>query len=328
MADDRTQRILKIVNALKSAHDIKSLAVKFGVSRKTIFRDLRSIRAAGVRVVFDRPRRRYCLPDMLSLSPVYLTPAEAISLVLLGRELAGPERIPHFIAAHSAAAKIEQILPLRVFRQLSKIKRTVKVGPLHAAKSPTSERHFQRFLKARIEQLVVDLKFPDGDNEIRSTQFQTYALYFTTHRWFVVGFSSAHGRIEAFSLSSILSAAIQRKKYRVPDSFDVTSHFGNAWGLVVSDGPSQEVIIRFNRLAAASIAEFRWHPTQQMKIEMDGSLTFRVRVTTFDELVWWILGFGDQAEVLHPTSLRDFVARRIRNMVELYRDSNESADFT
>lgn len=328
MAAERTQRILKLVNALKSAHDIYSLAVKFGVSRNTICRDLRSIRAAGVRVVYDRPRQRYCLPDLWHLPPVNLTPAEAISLVLLGREFALPERIPHLIAAHSAAAKIERVLPLRVSRQLSKMKRILRFTPLRAARSPASDQRFQRLLTARIEQLVVDMTFPDADNELQSTEFQTYALYFATHRWFAVGFSSVHRRIEAFDLNSIVSVSAQRKKYRVPDTFDVKSHFGNAWGIVAASGPAQEVVIHFSPLAAASIAEFRWHRTQQIEIEADGSLIFRVRVTTFDELVWWILGFGDQAEVLHPTTLREFVARRVRNMIDIYRDSRESPGLT
>ena len=36
------------------------------------------------------------------------------------------------------------------------------------------------------------------------------------------------------------------------------------------------------------------------------------------EISWWILGYGDQAEVLAPAKLRKMIAQRARNLADRY----------
>jgi predicted DNA-binding transcriptional regulator YafY len=61
-----------------------------------------------------------------------------------------------------------------------------------------------------------------------------------------------------------------------------------------------------------------WHPTQHTKFLPDGSLIFEATVSGLSEIVWWIIGYGDQAEALHPLKLRKMVAQRARNMAAKY----------
>jgi proteasome accessory factor B len=61
-----------------------------------------------------------------------------------------------------------------------------------------------------------------------------------------------------------------------------------------------------------------WHKTQKTEFEDDGSLLFRARVSGLSEIVWWILGYGDQAEVLQPKKLRLLIAQRAKNMAIMY----------
>ena len=48
-----------------------------------------------------------------------------------------------------------------------------------------------------------------------------------------------------------------------------------------------------------------------------GPLTFRV--DGLSEISWWILGYGDQAEVLKPAELRELIADRVDRMAAVYR---------
>ena len=45
------------------------------------------------------------------------------------------------------------------------------------------------------------------------------------------------------------------------------------------------------------MAEVQWHRTQRTAFLPDGSLEFRVTGSGLHEISWWILGYGDQAEV-------------------------------
>jgi proteasome accessory factor B len=58
---------------------------------------------------------------------------------------------------------------------------------------------------------------------------------------------------------------------------------------------------------------------QQTAARDDGTLDFRVTVSGINEISWWILGYGDEAEVLEPPALRRLVAERAARMAQRYR---------
>jgi proteasome accessory factor B len=78
------------------------------------------------------------------------------------------------------------------------------------------------------------------------------------------------------------------------------------------------VVVHFAPLVAQNVAEVMWHKTQRLDFQPDGSLHFHADVSGLAEIVWWILGYGDQAQVLRPLKLRRLVAQRAKRMCELY----------
>jgi predicted DNA-binding transcriptional regulator YafY len=67
-------------------------------------------------------------------------------------------------------------------------------------------------------------------------------------------------------------------------------------------------VLRFAPRVAARILEATWHPTQTVAIEADGSLLWRATVAGTIEIRLWILSWGDDVEILAPTTLRGDVA--------------------
>ena len=71
-------------------------------------------------------------------------------------------------------------------------------------------------------------------------------------------------------------------------------------------------------MVADNVAEVAWHKTQRVVRNDDGTLDFHVTVSGLQEISWWILGYGDQAEVLQPAELRQLVAARAVRMAQRY----------
>jgi proteasome accessory factor B len=61
-----------------------------------------------------------------------------------------------------------------------------------------------------------------------------------------------------------------------------------------------------------------WHPSQVIQTQKDGSaiLTLRVR-NTFD-FRQWVLGWGAEAEVLEPETLRNQIIEHTQELLERY----------
>jgi proteasome accessory factor B len=136
----------------------------------------------------------------------------------------------------------------------------------------------------------------------------------------VLGRSSIHGEIRTFNLDRIKSLEPLREKYTIPKSFDLDEHLGNAWQMIPDPGPDSHVIVRFSSLVAQNIAEVTWHKTQETKFLADGSLEFHATVSGLTEISWWLLGYGDQAEVIKPARLRRLIAQRVRKMAAIYKE--------
>ena len=69
---------------------------------------------------------------------------------------------------------------------------------------------------------------------------------------------------------------------------------------------------------AKRAAETRWHPSQELEDQPDGSLLWRGQVAGMREIKIWILGWGADAEVLEPPELRADIAAELGRAATRY----------
>ena len=84
------------------------------------------------------------------------------------------------------------------------------------------------------------------------------------------------------------------------------------------------VTIRFGPKGAGNVEEVLWHKTQQTRRLEDGALIFEADVDGLGEIVWWILGYGQEAVVEQPPELRELLAQHARTMAGHYAAEPES----
>ena len=78
------------------------------------------------------------------------------------------------------------------------------------------------------------------------------------------------------------------------------------------------------RLKALFAPKVRWRLVEEYGPDCctegeDGRLVFEEDFTNMDQMVSWILAFGDKAEVLEPREVRDRIAEIAENMTKTYR---------
>jgi proteasome accessory factor B len=326
----RITRLLKLLQMLQSGsgQNVSGLARDCGVSRRTMFRDLEALRVAGVPIDYDQDLDRYSIPGSYFLPPINFTAAEALSLVALANEFGRDGRLPFYEPAYTAAMKLQGSLPPALREQLRDLARSIRIQPPPVSQLRSKLGIYQQLVDARAARRAVRIEYDSQTEWERiTTKLRPYHLLFSRHSWYVIGRSSLHGEVRTFNIGRILSLEMLTERFAVPKGFNVERHLRNAWQLIPSRGPDQHVVIRFNPLVARNVAEVIWHKTQQTEFQKDGSLIFRAQVSGFNEIVWWILGYGDQAEVLQPAKLRRLVAQRAKNMSAVYdRETRKGRD--
>ena len=76
--------------------------------------------------------------------------------------------------------------------------------------------------------------------------------------------------------------------------------------------------IRFSPAVAKRAAETRWHPSQEIEEQPDGSLLWHATVGGMREIRIWIMGWGADAEVLEPAALREDIATEVTKAAAIY----------
>jgi proteasome accessory factor B len=280
---------------------------------------LESLKHAGVPLEFDKEANRYSIAGAFFLPPLNFTATEALSLVALAAEMGRSDRTPFCEAAHSAALKLEGSLPLALRQELQLMRRSIHIRPRQLSSLNGKRSVYDQLVDALATRHVVSMtydSFTEGHEII--TELRPYQMLFCRHSWYTIGHSSLHDEIRTFNLSRALSLETLPERFVTPRSFRLERYLGNAWEMIPEPGRDKQVVVRFKPMVARNVAEVVWHKTQQTTFLPDGSVEFSVRVSGLREISWWILGYGDQAEVMKPARLRRMVAERAKNMAEMY----------
>jgi len=284
-----------------------------------MFRDLNLLRQSGMPLTFDEKQQRYRIPGACLLPPTNFTPDEALSLLVLCHELGNGSGLPFLGPARSAAVKLESSLPARLRDQLRDMAAAIHIQP--PPTNPLSGRKpvYEQLLDAiaRRRSVRIDYGSLKEEKDI-CTRLNPYRLFFSRRSWYVVGRSSLHRAARTFNLARIKKIELLEDTFQAPRGFSIERYLRNAWHIIAEKGRDRLVQVRFSKLVAKNVAEVKWHKTQRVEFRDDGTLDFFVTVSGLNEISWWILGYGDQAEVLQPLELRQLIARRARRMAEQY----------
>jgi proteasome accessory factor B len=178
---------------------------------------------------------------------------------------------------------------------------------------------YQRLLACIAARRAVRIVYDSfSDGKCIRIKLCPYRLLFSRHSWYVIGRSSVHREVRTFNVGRIQDLNVLEERFHLPRGFNIGRYLGNAWHLIPEPGPDSDVVVRFSPMVARNVAEVVWHKTRHVVPREDGSIDFHVRVSGVREISWWILGYGDQAEVLKAARLRQLIADRAGRLVELY----------
>lgn len=314
-------RLLELVARLQSGRgsNAAALASELRVAPRTIFRDLETLREAGVPLVYDESEQRYRIPINYYLPPTNFTPHEALALLVLCYELGDATGLPFQAAARLAALKLESNLPARLRAYVHELADAVRIRLPQSGQSEGHESTYLHLLDAVAAHRAVRIGYHSlTEWQEISTKLLPYQLLFSRRSWYVVGRSSLHREVRTFNLLRITQFELLDETFKVPARFSMERYLRNAWHLIPEPGSDRRVVVRFEKLVAQNVAEVLWHKTQQLEWLPDGRLDFHVTVSGLSEIMWWVLGYGDQAEVLEPPELRDRIRERVGRLAERY----------
>jgi len=312
-------QILTTLQAGKS-YAVSDLSKMFRTSRRTIFRDLKELQAIGVPFHYDAKTGGYTIEPEFFLPPVDLSLQEALGLLLLAHKTREQIQTPFKNSVLWAALKIENNLPAKIRQYCNTALQNISTRP--CAQAPVThsaglDKNFAQLQQAIVKKRKVNIRYHSlFEGTIIDVELSPYHLLYNKRAWYVLGRSSLHKSVRTFKLNRIRELTTTQRCFVDGEKFDVYDYLGRAWSMI-PEGRIYNIKLRFLPKVANNVAEVQWHSTQKVVRNSDGSATVEFRVDGLGEITWWILGYGDQVQVLAPKTLRKKVLEVAKNMTEL-----------
>ena len=316
MKQSRIGRILQILTAMQSGQNnrVGDLVEMHKLSRRTIFRDLKELRAIGVPYHYDAKTGAYTMEPEFFLPPINLNLQEAFSLLLLARKASSQVQSPFKTSLLRAALKVESNLPSQIKQYCQTALRNISMKAGTQIRMDSLNEIFGQLMIAILRKRVVSIRYylPREQKSI-VIHLDPYHLRYNENQWYVFGKSDLDQDVRAFKLNRIKELNTLDKCFVNEEKFDIREYLGRAWSML-PEGRLYNIKLRFSPQVARDVAEVQWHSTQTVTFEGNGSAIIEFRVDGLNEITWWILSYGDQVQVLAPRILREKIINIAQNM--------------
>ncbi|NNE69454.1 MAG: YafY family transcriptional regulator [Rhodothermales bacterium] len=306
---NRTERLFALVLLLQNKPNMSSrdLAEHFGVSRRTVFRDLRALTESGVPLTYA-DEGGYEILEGYQLPPLMLTAREAATL-LMGTEFMKLQSEASLRAdADQVGLKIRSVLPREVKDYIDSLREKTVLDPywIHAAQeeAKADEGRWYRLSEAVARERKVIMEYFVGSRgeSTRRTVDPLGLVYYVDH-WNLIAFDHLRGEVRNFRLDRIETMHVLAEGFTRPEGFDLVRHL-EARGVRQS---STEIVLQFSPEVYRRAKQGIPARLDEETVTVDAA-TATFRFDNLEYVAAWLIRFGTEVNVVKPPELRQALA--------------------
>ena len=306
----RSARLFGVVNLLagRKARSIDEIADRFDVSVRTAYRDLADLSEQHVPIYHDE--HGYKLMETATLKPLNLTTEEhallkvALHNPALRHQPALLQRLEALEMKLDAAIAMAEESPQAL--QLASVDRS----------GPQAKDALEPLRLAIQKRQSVEIQYHSlSGSKKRWRGIDPWQVFQRSEAWYLVGHCHENSEPRTFRLDRIGGVRGLDKTYEIPGDFDLESHLQDSWKLIKGEG-SYDVVLHFDPSLAPLILNARHHSGESTTELPDGTIEYRVQLSSLEEISRWIVGFGGKCRVVGPKELRERSSQIVRAFAE------------
>ncbi|HDQ45826.1 MAG TPA: YafY family transcriptional regulator [bacterium] len=291
----------------------RELAERFGVSVRTIYRDLEAVNQAGIPVVSHSGNRGgYGIMDTFRIDRQFLTFEDILAMVSV---LRGVNSTLENQELDLAVEKIASLLPRHQADWMAHYSRQVVIDILPLGYTKRQKDRLKTVHQAVVEGRLLRFTYSNNKGEKTVRCAEPMTLIFKGYAWYLFAFCRLREDYRLFRLSrmdhpEMLDASFEKKDKAWEDAFDPDPS-----GVTMA-----HLKLRFSPAVRVRVEDY-FEP-DQIRTAPDGSLYVEV---CFPEDQWiysFLLGYGEHVEVLEPPHIREFLRRKAEKIQALYKPDN------
>lgn len=310
----RLSRLVGIILHLQGRRLVRAedMAEYFGVSVRTIYRDLRALEEAGLPVGAEAGKG-YSLVEGYHLPPVMFTQEEA-SAMLVGAQLAQSlvdlSLRPH---AHSAFMKISAVLPDDRKEYVERLREATAIHPRRVRPAGEDRANLATVQQAVAQRRVVRITYYNlTRNEVTVRDVEPLGVVYYADNWHMLGFCRLRDGIRDFRADRIERIEMIAEVFPERKDFVLDEHMERFFR---GDGESHRVRVLFTRdcVRFATDREYLGFVEER---ESENGIEMTFEFPDLYHMASWLMSFGPRIRVLEPKELKDLMRGMIEQMLE------------
>lgn len=321
---DQLARQWKIIQSLISSRQGKSvpdMAEALGCHRRTVYRDLEALQAAGFPIYTDRVegRNHWSLLDTAKNNiPIPFSLPELMALYFSRGMMKVLKDTVFFDSLESLFDKIKATLPAEYIQYLGQIEDSLEVSAKPYKQYGRVLETIEKVSQAAIEKRQIEIAYYTMSRKSHTRRkIAPYKIWFFDGSFYLIANCGLREDIRIFALDRIKELELTGEHFETPENFNIDEFMRSSFG--VFHGEPVRVRIWFAAEIADYIGEKVWHNSQRLEPQNDGSVIFEAEVAGTEEIKYWVLKWGAKARVLEPDSLVEETREEVGAMLGNYK---------
>ena len=330
MRHDKSALLLSLARSLAASAEgmtLDEMGAEIGAGRRTVerMRDALWQLFPQMEELSDPPTKRFRIPD--GLDGLFQSPTadELVELRKAAASLRAGGSLDRADALFSLEKKLRAAMRSRARQRLAPdldaLARAEMIAVI-AGPRPSEDRAMIECIREAIMALrALQFSYRGGTRPGAVRSVTPYGVMFSRFNY-LVGLERGSDVIRNYRLDRIEGLWMTDEVAAAPAEFSLEDYAAQAFG--VFQGPTSDVTLRVLPGAAEDALRWRFHPSQRVEQQADGSVLVHFRAAGHLEMAWHLFTWRDQVEILAPPELRDTMISELRSALERHQGDRRS----
>lgn len=309
---NRIDRLTAILIHLQTKRVVKAeeIADRFGMSLRTVYRDVRALMEAGV-PIGSEAGKGYFIVDGYHLPPVMFTQDEASAMLLAGKLVEKMSDRSVRTAFESALLKIKAVLNDSGKDHLEDLQSHIVVQG-----TPQQEENFpNHFLtdlqRAVVEKEVVHLEYFSNTDELTRRDVEPIGLFYYGSAWHLIAWCRLRTGYRDFRADRIKSLTWPKLKF---DSRNLISLQEYLLTVVQGNREVEKVAVLFDSAVARHVRQTKYLYGFVSEETNGGKISMHFLSAGLHSICRWLLMYGRYVEIEYPEKARDLLVELVEEL--------------
>lgn len=305
----KIDRVTAILTQLQSKPLVRAqdLAVKFDVSVRTIYRDIKTLENAGIPIVGEAGSG-YSLMDGYKLPPVMFTKEEVLSFITAEKLM--QKFLHQSLGNHyqTAMEKVRSVLKYSDRNLIQNIEKQIDIFNYHPKTEDTIKDIIPIILESIAEKKQLNLEYKTVDSKVSARTIEVVGVFFEFNYWYIMAFCTLRNDFRQFRVDRILKIFKTQNPF-LQEYGQINDYRQN------SSGNKTKVRLLVEKKIIGHLVNSKKYYGLIEEIETENGIELIFETDWIkDGFPRWLITFADYAEILEPESLKESLKKIITDI--------------